>query len=714
MKRKWLFSLIMAVGLIFVFFFSLNTFAFAQQEKKTEDIADISLDELLNVEITTAGKKAEKISDIPASVVLITREDIQKYGYETLEEILENVPGMYAINDYFWMGGKGYGVRGFYATGAFKDMIIMINGVSQIENDYDSYPTGYIPVPVEAIDRIEIVRGPMSVIYGSGAFFGSINIITNQDTDKPVNMIAVGGGSLKTSKYFGRYVNNSGDFKFSFNAGLYRTNGIDVPFSDMTSDINSLSESTGIAVDEKTGGMLTDHRKFVNFTGSYKNFYIDFSHSFVEMGMIDGLPGVGPGHLASISNSNVTFGYKKKFSEKFDFNSIVHYHNSENYSDYSYIAANNYGMDRIKGDAFEFLIDFFFTPSSTFDLTAGINFKEVVNNEAQYDVPEFGAFNFDIKMPRDEDQKKGSIYTQINFRPVKKLKFTAGARLEKIWPYDMFVNIGPDLANLFTLTYHYENNKVNFVPRVAAIYSINERNIFKIMYGEAIKNPSFGENFDIMLYQGALPDLVPAKIRTLEFNYFGSFSSRINFNVSFFMNKLDKLITRANYLTEEGPVWVTTNSGKMDTTGVEAGFQLMPIENLKFDVSGIYQKSKDKRDGFENIDLGYSPKLLGYFKLDYKVKNFSIAFLGRYIDKMQTRYDDIQEIRIGEETKAYFILDGNLHLENLINKGIFFNIKVHNILDEEIRYPTTDSNIWADKGYLGSGIGFLFTAGYKF
>ena len=73
-----------------------------------EDVADISLEDLLNVEITTAGKRPEKIGEIPASVVLVTREDIEIYGYQTLAEILENIPGLYQTDDTFWHG-KSWG-----------------------------------------------------------------------------------------------------------------------------------------------------------------------------------------------------------------------------------------------------------------------------------------------------------------------------------------------------------------------------------------------------------------------------------------------------------------------------------------------------------------------------------------------------------------------------------------------------------------------------
>ena len=78
------------------------------------------------------------------------------------------------LNDY-WQN-ESYGVRGFWSKGWNDNVIIMVNGVDQISDYFNDYPLTTIAVPVEAIDKIEVVRGPMSVIYGSGAFFGAINI----------------------------------------------------------------------------------------------------------------------------------------------------------------------------------------------------------------------------------------------------------------------------------------------------------------------------------------------------------------------------------------------------------------------------------------------------------------------------------------------------------------------------------------------------------
>ncbi len=79
-------------------------------------LLNLSLEDLLNVQITSAGKTAEKIGEIPASVVVVDRKEIQIYGYDTLGEILEHISGLYMLETYELQGSRNYGVRGFFNT----------------------------------------------------------------------------------------------------------------------------------------------------------------------------------------------------------------------------------------------------------------------------------------------------------------------------------------------------------------------------------------------------------------------------------------------------------------------------------------------------------------------------------------------------------------------------------------------------------------------
>ena len=127
--------------------------------------------------VSSASRWEQSIYEIPASTIVISREEIEQNGYLTLQEILENVPGLFTV-DQRYTSGVTIGTRGFW-TDFSRNVMIQLNGINMLNDRRNDYPLDKINVAVESIDKIEIVRGPMSVIYGDGAFFGVINIITN-------------------------------------------------------------------------------------------------------------------------------------------------------------------------------------------------------------------------------------------------------------------------------------------------------------------------------------------------------------------------------------------------------------------------------------------------------------------------------------------------------------------------------------------------------
>ncbi len=121
--------------------------------KPTEPEAPMSLDTLLS----TAGRSEKKVSQIPASVVVVTKKQIDDLGYSNIVDILRNVVGLYAIDEYDWTGaGANVGVRGFLTSGMNNSLQVMINGVSQLEDYWGFYPLARVTVPVEAIERTEV------------------------------------------------------------------------------------------------------------------------------------------------------------------------------------------------------------------------------------------------------------------------------------------------------------------------------------------------------------------------------------------------------------------------------------------------------------------------------------------------------------------------------------------------------------------------------
>jgi len=162
------------------------------QENSAEEL---SLGDLLSVEVSTAARHKQTTREAPASVTVITSEDIERFGYRKLEDALKSVRGFYVSND----RNYGYlGARGFSRPTDYNNRIsLLINGESVNDNIWGAFGlTGDAPIPLEALDRIEIVRGPGSALYGTSAMFAVINLITKTETSKGQNRLSWTQGSF--------------------------------------------------------------------------------------------------------------------------------------------------------------------------------------------------------------------------------------------------------------------------------------------------------------------------------------------------------------------------------------------------------------------------------------------------------------------------------------------------------------------------------------
>jgi outer membrane receptor for ferrienterochelin and colicins len=159
---------------------SLALFAFtasAGGQPPIKDLSDASLEELSNIQVYSASKHLQNASDAPASITVVTSDEIQKYGYRNLADILRTVPGFYVTydRDYSFVG-----VRGFGHLGEWNSRILLLIDGHRINNNVlgQAMSGNEFLVDVDMIERVEIVCGPSSSLYGGNAFFAVINVIT--------------------------------------------------------------------------------------------------------------------------------------------------------------------------------------------------------------------------------------------------------------------------------------------------------------------------------------------------------------------------------------------------------------------------------------------------------------------------------------------------------------------------------------------------------
>ena len=702
------------------------------QDTDTTLLFDYSLDELMKIKIESGAKREESIEDIPSSIVVVTRQDIEIQGWQTLEQVLNNVTGMYMINDYLWFGSDNFGVRGFFSTGAFNSMTVLINGMSQKEDWYNSFPLTKCNVPVEAIERIEVIRGPMSVVYGSNAFLGAINIVTSSSVKR--TKVSYGMGTNGNYTIFGRTSGEENGIKYTFNVSGYGSNGISEPYSKMTNNIN---DEWGLPNNPTSKGQLTDHRKFIEGSFSYSGFYFNFIQTQTSRGVIDYYPGFDDGHLAEIQSSNSIVGYKNHFG-KFEIDGKIGYYSFRNRLDYMHNSDTTaYGFNDIYSDAIDAEVNTNYNINSSWLVQLGMYYRRVLRDKLVVDAPNISDDynNLSAGLSRENRINTWATFLQTRYSFAKKIDITAGMRIEQTPSYTSSYNVRFDPSNTNDYlaregTYKYGSPYI--IPRAAVIYHISNNHHLKLMFGTAIKQASIGENMDIVRY----PDrdhLKPSYMQTTELNYYGLLSQKAIVNLSLFYNYANNLISRTNQLEEGIMRLFNTNSGKLQTLGLEASAQLKLTTRLNTNVSFVVQNSKNLQTGYEDIALEYSPNFLSYASLSYFItKDITLGLSGHLVGSMETywRPDTRNALdpndnrtpeeliadgsRIGQKSPQYLNLNVNVRFNNLFDKRIFLAIHSGNILNSEIRFPTTRSNDIFEKGTLGYSRYISFSIGAIF
>jgi outer membrane receptor for ferrienterochelin and colicins len=177
---------IMSFILLLACLTTLNpVYAAKNGDNATRDLTDLDLKELMEIEVVTvygASKFEQKITEAPAAVSIVTSSDIKRYGYRTLADIMQSIRGFYTTYDrnYHYLGMRGFSRPGDYNT----RFLLLVDGHRVNDNIYNTAFIGTeFPIDVDLIDRVEVIRGPSSSIYGTNAFMGVINVITRKVND---------------------------------------------------------------------------------------------------------------------------------------------------------------------------------------------------------------------------------------------------------------------------------------------------------------------------------------------------------------------------------------------------------------------------------------------------------------------------------------------------------------------------------------------------
>jgi iron complex outermembrane receptor protein len=203
MRISGFFRKLIIFVLIFCFSFNFNCLAAAEL-----DLTELSIEELMDIQVTSVTKKSQSLSDSAAAIFVITNDDLKRSGVTNIPDALRMVPGVNVarIDSNKW----AVNVRGFNSRFSAQ-LLVLIDGRSVYTPTFSGVYWDSNDVLLEDVDRIEVIRGPGATLWGANAVNGVINIITKHSKDTQGGIVSAGGGDFEKVMASARYGSSFGD-----------------------------------------------------------------------------------------------------------------------------------------------------------------------------------------------------------------------------------------------------------------------------------------------------------------------------------------------------------------------------------------------------------------------------------------------------------------------------------------------------------------------
>lgn len=684
---------------------------------KYNSLTELTFEELLNLEIRTASPFDQSVKEVPYDVQVITKEDIRVFGYRSLSEILQHVPGFY-IHDDYTLYKENFGVRGMFRDSYNNNLIFLVNGVQQ--RNYRDYSNllSVINVPVESIERIEIIKGPASVTYGAGAFFGAVNIVTVNKKDE----IEVFGGVGTQGTWSGgdNVRRKIGKGYLNLCSGFSTTEGIDQNYNDISGDTNL-----------STQGFMNEEIRHLSITteGELVKTTLSYDYNF------NNRPGAAAPYASSLYEGDneivaVRTGLEihkqltPKLLVKGDYQFQLH--QQELYFDF---AGLNYDQEYqlSKNQSYTFDLNIKYDLTEQISLRYGSSLIQVSKMRDRIDAPVIGLANTNKELITP--MMNWGHLVRLDYEPSTHLKLSLGGRVDRLYAYEIEQVYGegyqysdPDTLisvnnPFFVDTVFYPDEGYAFLPEASVIYEMKTGHILKLIYGESINRISMFRARSA--YENGID---PEYIRSLELNYFGIVHSKLNVNTSLFLNHAYNLVSVEFELENGEQSQTASNTGEVRVVGLETKLDYRPNDKFRIDVSGNYYHTTDLEH--PDVDYAYSPSFMGYLNAAYRFRDWSLALTMQYIGSTEARYSfelidstdpSSGEVgRVGDGAPAYTNIGLNLRWVPSFLPGSYINLRCSNLLDQKMYYPVNDYNAWTSKGTLGISRTLLLSMGYKF
>jgi vitamin B12 transporter len=571
--------------------------------------------------VVTATRLPTDPARVASSTTVITAEEIERRQFRSMPELLQAVPGLAVVQS----GGPGQLTSVFSRGTESNHTLVLINGVEAA--DPSSNTTFQIEhLLVGDVERVEIIRGPQSVLYGSDAIGAVVNIITKRGAGEPSVVGRVEGGSFGTLSGSAGVSGSQGPLDYSLNANRFHTDGVSAFSERVGGGENDAYDNLGASANlGYTPNELVTLRGFAKLLsadveidefGNESAPHIDtregFGRAEAEFDLLDGLwvPTLG------LSGTHINRETKQA------------------------VFGGEFIGTKIKLDLQN---DFYLSDQHTV----------TVGGESEWDHGEADS-PFQVF---DEDLRNQAVFVQDQFAFWDRLFGTVGARLD----------------------HHSEfGNEVTW--RVAPAYLIQETGTkLKASYGTGFKAPSLEDLFG---GDGAFtvgnPDLQPEKSRGWDAGFEQSlFEDRVAFGSTYFRNEIEDLI--AVNFSLPAPVQ-PENVSEAETWGIESFIAVTPIDRITLRLDHTWLKTRDQD---QNADLLRRPEHKVNLDVAYRpIEDVTISFDLLYVGRRED-FDFLTGTRVKEDPYALLGIAGSWQAQS----GLRLFGRVENLLDEDYEDP---------------------------
>lgn len=661
----------------FLFFVLLLASSGGYAQATTDSLVDMSLEDLMKIRVITASKSSESIQLAPAVMSIVTSKEIESYGAMTLAEVLDRLTSVYFISTYFAPEGM-LSIRSTQTDHYNTKVLILLDGRPVRESFHGGY-NGiiYSMFPIERIDKIEVIRGPGSVLYGTGAYVGVINLVTKKGQEGIAGMIRYGQFNSKQAN-----LSYSASKKIDISTGLnfLANDGWDFAARG-ESDVIRNKANTADSVFKPVKEIKRDIRGVGGTVKlGYRGLTLNLLGATNNWATMNRLPAWPTPTEYRIENERY-FGditYSKEISRAWT-SSISATYNSFFYRTYNSTKADDY-FRRGSNDVLIELTNYL-KPLPKLNLVVGGLLNKQSGKGIDNSTSSGGApVNIDTAPNPDPwqtvpryDYTWYAAYAQSDYTPIKQVKLIAGVQMNKI-----------------------DGLEANYSPRLGAIFSANDNLGLKLLYGSAFRSPvafeRLGQSPGSILGNTSL---TPERMTTLESQLFYN-TTKLSVAATYFSNHDDNNIGRQNLTQTINGVTFTqqyTNIGYIDVNGIELEGKCN-LSNFMIQASGTYQSSVDNLNQKNYTGV---PQVMAKLGLVYHFKKMgSLAFWNSYYgapsDYLLHKADGTVLTKMANPSAdAYNYASVNLRvqLKEIINSfpDVAFNLWVNNVFDANVFSP---------------------------